>query len=330
MAKSSLLSSLTALSASLVFITPIVAKADDVKEAEQLYVAGAADMAAGKYDRACPKFEQARAKVPEHVRTGMTLAQCYESWGRPGSAFEELQRVRPLAVRQKKTDKVVAIDKQLAGLEQQASKLSIHVPAEIKALVDLSIMRDGKIVPPAQWDMAVPIDPGTYRINATATGKDAWTTSVDVKEPGKTIAVIVSPPSWVSVEQTPPLNDGVSQPSVPSSKMRVMGFVGVGLGAAGIAVGGILGGLAISKNKEGAAYCNAQNACQQAGYDLRLDAYNMGNGSTAAVIAGAAFLGGGILLVSLAPSAKNTSASKPTVHVETWMGLSSVGVRGSW
>ncbi len=318
-----------ALSASLVALFSTVANADALKEAEKLYAAAAKDMAAGDYARACPKFEAAREKAPDHVRTGMTLAQCYENWGRLGSAFEELQRVRALAVLQNKADKVTTIDEQLAKLEKSAPKLAIRVSSEIKELADLSILREGKIVPMAQWDVAVPVNPGKYRIEATALGKDPWTTSVDVKEPGKTVMVIVSPPSWGLVEHAGTSN-GVSGPGASSSKMRVAGFVGVGLGAAGFAVGGILGGLAISKNKEGATYCNAQNACRQAGYDLRLDAFKLGNGSTAAFIVGAAFLGGGVLLVGLAPSSKSTLAVMPGVHIETWVGLSSIGVRGRW
>lgn len=306
--------------------------ADDLKEAEKLYGAAAKDMAAKKYDRACPTFEAAKEKAPEHVRTGMTLAQCYAEWGKPGQAFDELQRVRVFALLQNKPDKVKAIDEQVAAVRKSAPLLTIRVPAEIKGKPGLSILSNGKTVPASQWDASVPVNPGTYRIEATASGKDPWETSVDVKEPGKTVTVAVSPPSWGLADPSSgnvPIQ-GDSPKATPSSNLRVMGFVGLGLGGAGLALGGILGGLAISKNKEGAAYCNAQNACKQAGYDVRLDAYNLGNGSTAAFVAGAVLVGAGALLVGLSPSVKRSSEASQAIRVETWIGPSSFGIRGDW
>ena len=314
------------LSASLVFLCAGEVTADDLKEAEKLYGAAAKDMAAGDYAHACPKFEAARDKAPEHVRTGMTLAQCYAEWGKAGSAYEELQRVRILAVQQNKQDKVEAIDEQLVKVRKKAPKLEIRVPAQIKDLAGLSIVRNGKEVTASQWDASVPVNPGTYRVEATASGKDHWEASVNVNEAGKTITVTVSPSSWNVTEQS----GNASAPSTSSSKMRVLAFVGLGLGAAGLVAGGVLGGLAISKNKDGAAYCNEQNACTRAGYDLRLDAYNLGNGSTAAFIAGGVLFGAGVLLVGLAPSKKIASDEKQALHVETWIGPSSIGVRGFW
>jgi len=319
-------------SASLALFCSGAARADDLKEAEKLYGAAAKDMAAGNYERACPKFEAARDKAPEHVRTGMTLAQCYAEWGKAGSAYEQLQRVRILAAQQNKPDKVQAIDEQLVQVRKKAPKLEIQVPAQIKELPGLSIVRNGKVVTASQWDASVPVDPGTYRVEATAAGKDHWETSVDVREPGKTVTVMVSPNSWNVSAQSSGNGSGNDAPpsATSSSNMRVLGFVGLGLGAAGLAAGGILGGLAISKNKDGAAYCNAQNACTRAGYDLRLDAYNLGNGSTAAIIAGGVLLGAGVVLVALSPSKKPASDEKQALHVETWIGPSSIGMRGSW
>lgn len=307
-------------------------RADDLKEAEKLYGAAAKDMAAGNHARACPTFEAAKEKAPEHVRTGMTLAQCYAEWGKPGNAFDELQRVRVFALLQNKQDKVKAIDEQVAGIRKTAPLLAIRVPAEIKGQSGLSILSNGKAVPASQWDTGIPVNPGTYRIEATASGKDPWETSVDVTEQAKTVTVTIMPPSWGLAGQSGgdvPTNRD-SPPAERSSKMRAMGFVGLALGGAGLAIGGILGGLAISKNKEGAAYCNAQNVCEQAGYDLRLDAYNLANGSSAAFVAGAVLAGAGVLLVGLSPSAKRSSETSRAIRVETWIGPSSLGIRGNW
>jgi len=315
-----------------VMIAAPPAWADDLKEAEKLYGAAAKDMAAGNYARACPTFEAAKEKALEHVRTGMTLAQCYTEWGKPGSAYEELKRVREFAVKQNKTDKVKAIDNQLANLKTKAPLLLINVPTEAKNQSGLAILSNGKPIPVAQWDTAVPVNPGTYRIEASASGKEAWQTSVDAKEPGKTITVKIAPPSWglsgSSNPSEPPAEPAPQKPT--NSKLRTLGFVGLGIGGAGIVVGSILGGLAISKNKAGAEFCTTQNACSREGYDLRLDAYDFGNASTVALIVGGVLASSGVLLIALAPSKKDSTNTGSSLHVQPWVGPASFGLRGTW
>lgn len=298
------------------------AHADDLKDAEKLYGAAAKAMAGGDYEHACPKFEAAREKAPEHVRTGMTLAQCYSEWGKTGQAFEELGRVRAIALAQKKQDKVQAIDEALATLKANAPTLTIRVPKEVRAQADLSILRDGKNVPESQWDVAIPVNPGRLHIEATASGKEHWETSVDVAKPSKGVAVEVLPPTWGIVREADLERARVS-------KMRIAGFVGLGIGVAGLAVGSILGATAISRGKDGAAYCNAQNACTQTGYDLRLDAYHLGNGSTTAFIAGGVFLGAGVLMLGLAAQ-KSSSIRSDAMLIMPMVGPAGVGIQGLW
>ncbi len=66
-------------------------------EAQKLYEDGAKDMEAEAYSRACPKFEAAFKILPDHIRTGVTLAECLDKWGKPASALSVLEKVLPLA-----------------------------------------------------------------------------------------------------------------------------------------------------------------------------------------------------------------------------------------
>lgn len=303
------------------------ARGDNLKEAEKLYAAAVKEMAAGKYERACPLFEEAKEKAPEHVRTGMTLAQCYGEWGRPGSAFDELQRMRVLALQQKKLDKVTAIDEQLSTIRKNAPLLLIRVATEAGNQAGLSISRNGKNVPTSSWDTPMPVDPGTYRIEATATGKDPWETSVAVESPGKTITVLVDPPSWKLTTSSSDKGSPSEPAKPPSNKTRTIGFVGLGIGGAALVTGGILGGLAISKQSDGASYCNGQNACTQPGYDLRSTAYLFGNASTALIAVGGALAATGVILVVVGGKNKE---DKETAETSILVGPTQIGVVGRW
>src|SRR5262245_12032105 len=98
------------------------------KKASEPYKQARIEMEAGDYARACPLLEAAKKILPEHVRTGITMAQCYDEAGQPASAWAELMRVKSLAEAQGNADKVAEIDGLLSDLERRVPKLTIEVP----------------------------------------------------------------------------------------------------------------------------------------------------------------------------------------------------------
>jgi hypothetical protein len=180
-------------------------------------------------------------------------------------------------------------------------------------------------VPASKFGQAIAVDPGTYEITATASGVNPLNMKVQTK-PGQTVSVTLKAtgestyePNNVS-EEPPPANRSIAHP---------VGFTGISVGAAGIVVGSILGGLAISKNNASdAGHCDIDNYCDSVGTSLRREAQGVANASTALFALGGAFLVGGIVLVAIAPAP--TKPNKTAVDTHVWIGLGSVGLRGQW
>jgi hypothetical protein len=312
------------------------ARAEDVdpamQEAQKLYQDAAKDMDRQAYARACPKLEAARKIVPNHVRTAMSLAECYDKLGQPASALDVFKQAKSLASDQGKTDKQIEIDAKVEAIRARAPHLTIIVPRQIASLPGLSIVRNEIPIPVSQWGTAVPINPGKYELEVTALDKAPWKTPVEVQM-GKASTVEILPPWDVPAKPDSGAGDGgASTPAATSSPKKILrtaGFIGIGLGAIGLGAGAILGGLAVSKNNESDnGHCQPDNHCDQIGFDLRTEARTMGNASTAAIVLGGVFLAGGVVSVVLSGKVKESSGNAP--QTSFWVGPSSVGVRGRW
>ena len=104
----------------------------------------------------------------------------------------------------------------------------------------------------------------------------------------------------------------------------------MGLGVAGVAIGAVLGGLAIGKNSESNRdnHCDANDSCDPEGLSLRSKALGLGNGSTGAMIAGGVLLAGGVVLFATAKRAPAQSKEQAGARLE--VGMSGIQVRGAW
>jgi hypothetical protein len=338
--------------ASALMIVPAVVHADESdaakQEAKKLYTDAAQDMAQNAFGRACPKLEAALKILPGHIRTAMSLAECFDKWGRPASALEVFEATRPLAVSKGDSQKVAEIDSRMADVNTRVSRIQLIVPDDIIRLPGLAILRSGVPVVAANWGKPMPVNPGTYEIEISALDKPSWKTSVDVK-PGQRIDVPLTP-TWSSAgrpvpdDTAPVVKPEMIKPKVadvspqqtetppmqPSSGRRIAGFVGIGIGVVGLGIGAGMGGAAISKNNaSNDGPCDAEtDKCNQVGYDLRIAAQNLGNASTGLLIAGGLLLATGVTLVVLAPT--HTKRKEDGTHATVWIGPGRVGLRGQW
>ncbi|MBK9263810.1 MAG: hypothetical protein IPM54_28905 [Polyangiaceae bacterium] len=285
-------------------------------EAQKLYEDGAKDMEVDAYARACPKFEAAFKILPDHIRTGLTLAECWDKFGRPATALGVLERVAPLAKARGDNDKMAEIDGLIADLNKRVPKLTIRVPDALSKLPGFAITRNGTPLPAASWGTEVPLDPGEYEVEASAVDKPSWKTMVKL-ETGNAKTVEITP-GWEI-----PKTDAPPPPPPPSTGLRTAGFVGLGLGALGLGAWGVLGGLAISRNSSANGHCTPDNICDDIGFNDRREAITLGHGATVGLIAGGIFAAAGVTLVVLSPSSKSKSTS-------LWVNPSGMGVRMTW
>lgn len=299
----------------------------DKAQARQLYEQAAADMAAHAYDRACPRFEEASKLDPLHVRTLISLATCEDRWGKLVSAQQRLELARALAVDQGATEKIAEIDKLSADVKKRIPRLKILLAPRFAKAREVAVFRSGVVVSKADFGKAVPLNIDTYELTASSPDAGVWNTKIQMKA-GHTAEITIGgakEASYLTNEAADELAGGDSNGRTGGTG-RVLGFTGLGLGAAGIAAGSILGGLAISKNNASDdGHCDAANRCDLVGIQLRRDAQGYATASTALFAVGGVLLVGGIVLVAVSPAKTN-----PSTAMSLSIGPGSVRIHGRW
>ena len=91
-------------------------------------------------------------------------------------------------------------------------------------------------------------------------------------------------------------------------------MIGIGVGAAGLLVGGVLGLAAKNKNDDSKEFCpNTDTQCTREGVELREDAKDIARASNIAFGAGIALGITGAVLYFIAPTAPERSARRRVV-----------------
>lgn len=291
---------------------------EKVATAQTLYNEAVTLMDAKDYATACPKLAEAVRLVPEGIGARLTLAECQEMSGQLASAWSQYEVAKSMAERAGQKDRVARAAAKTESLQKQVSRLTIEVPADVKAIPQLTVTRRGVGVGEAQWGTAVPVDTGTLEIVVTAPGYKTWSRLVEVKSNGENIKVVVEKPAK---DETPAAelqrkeaarlvviqNIGDERPW-----QKPLGFGVMAGGGAALIAGGILGGLAIQKNNQANdGLCDANDFCKAAGLPLRSDAVKLGNGSTAAMVVGGVLVLGGVVLVATAPGKTKEKKALP-------------------
>jgi len=96
----------------------------------------------------------------------------------------------------------------------------------------------------------------------------------------------------------------------------VIGFVGLGLGGAGLAMGAITGGLALAKHSDLVSKCPGGHCklSQEGALGSEANAYNtLGAVSTAGFVAGGALFVTGVILLVTAPGPARNTAVTPLI-----------------
>jgi hypothetical protein len=332
----------------LFFASPIAGQAQSVDPkvalaAEELYARATAEMDAKSYPSACRKLEDVTRLVPEALGVKLTLGECYEGLGKLASAWSQYALVEVLAPRAGQGDRAQRAASRAAALKPRLATVSVDVPGKVRATPGLAITRDGVSVDEAQWGTPLPVDVGRHEVVATAPGQRPWKRQVEVATDGVKVSVLVE-----RLEPLEPLKPTVFAKRAPPSRpaeapvrpwQRPLGLSVAGLGAAGLGVGAVLGGLAIAKNNESNAddHCIAgigADPCDKDGFELRAAAVDLGNASTSMMIFGGVVLTGGAVLFFTAPRSPpahegvGARPSQWSARVAVLPGFVQVG--GSW
>jgi hypothetical protein len=189
-------------------------------------------------------------------------------------------------------------------LEPLVPKLEIVVDDSVSGL---TVSRDDRPLEASTMGVPVPIDPGSYRVAATAPGRHEWSTTVSVGS-GQLIILHVPalledalqsperPASNHAERAVPPPSAVRPQPEVSSGSGQRA--VGLALGAVALVTAGVglyFGLNAITDNGDAAARCPTSPACTDPeAIGLNNEAHRAATASTVT------FVGAGALLASAA------------------------------
>jgi hypothetical protein len=276
--------------------------------AEALFVEGRNLMAAERFEEACPKFEASQELDPG-LGTILNLAECYEKTGKTASAWAQYREAIPLARAAGSEDRERLAQDRAKLLQDRLSTLTIRATGGDAAL---SVRRDGAPVQRAQLGTPIPVDPGEHVIEATAEGKQPWSTKVEVGADAAKVEIDI--PALQAADGAGPATGGdvtldSGTASSSGSSQRMIGLIVGGVGVVGLGVGTYFGITAGSKWDDAKAGCSDfPYQCRPAALDARDSASSSATLSTIGFIAGGALLATGAVLYFTASSGATKTA----------------------
>ncbi len=247
--------------------------------ADRLFRSGEKKFDSGDYAGACEDFSES-LKLGPKLGTLLNLALCHETIGKPVTAWHEFAHAAAWATQNNQRDRYEFATQHVRSLEPKLPRVVLQLPTD-RAIDGIDI--DGEPVPETRWYLPLYLDPGEHRLAVTAPGKQRTTVAFRV----------TSSPSDQLV-YIPRLADEAPAPSSPGpavdSSRRLLGLVGLGLGATGAIVGTTFGVLAITGDERDPAV------------------HDQATAATIAFVGGATFAAvGGWLLWTSAPGPNRAS-----------------------
>lgn len=290
--------------------------------ARKLGIDGQKLLEAGNVAGALEKFNLADSLVPAPT-LGLRAARCLALLGRLVEASEryldvtrmQLDRNAPAVMRKAQAEALAERDKLVPTLP------SLDVTVEGPTGAGVTVIIDTRAVPPALLGQKRPVDPGTHRVEAKrADTTVAREVALKLGEAGQ--VTLKLPPLPVPVKIKPP----------DPFPYRTVGFIGVGVGVAGLLFGGVNGILALTTEQKLVIRCGTDRLCPPAAWP-QADTFDLMRAfTTAGFIIGASGLAVGIPFLIAAPGPPRPGATEtpPAARIDPWIGLGAAGVRGTF
>ncbi len=208
----------------------------------------------------------------------------------------------------------------LPTMEARVPRIRVDVDGA-EASEHPSVKLSGQAIAAGAW---IAVDPGSYKIEASADGKPTATQDVKVAESDRqTFRLSVAPPPkpvaapvpvakpapkptptpkprYVSKPARPQRDEGVVHVRHPSSGQSTLGAITIGAGVIGLALGGVTGDLALNKKSDIDSTCDGVHCPPSAQADVDT-AKKLALVSTIGFVAGGVLTVGGLVLVLTAP-----------------------------
>jgi len=300
--------------------------------ARQLGEEGIALYEQGNHAAAAEKLDRAYAIL--QVQTlGLWSARALAKTGKLVEASERYQAVLRLPVPADApaviTDAIQQSRSELAPLKARIPTLELHLQGAAPEEVTLTV--DGQRFESKLIGIPMALNPGD-RVVELRRGEEVVTRTVTLAEGAheqlvielaaqKAVPVAGAPAPAPSAGATEPVAD--SGASSDGSLQRTLGWVGLGVGGAGLLFGTITGVMTMGKRSDLRDACEGERC--PVGTQDDIDAYGTYHTlSTVGFIVGAVGVVGGGALLLTAPS----SPPPQTAHIEPYVGLGSAGIHG--
>jgi hypothetical protein len=299
-----------------------IARAEETGSAAALFENGLQAMQANRYAEACPKLAESYWLDP---RPGVlfTLAECEAKWGRLASAlahYDDYMRLyasMPAGLQAMQRDRADVARHQRAALADRVPTLTLLLPTPAPAGV--IVRRNDVVLGAPSLGVALPVDPGAHVIVVEVPGAPSESREITVQS-GDRLRVTLTLPS---VKRAPSPSPTTGEPARSGAPPAAIALLAVG--AAGLAVGGVTGGLALAGKAQIADHC-VGTSCDLEGKQAADRAKRFGWASTVGFGVGLASLAGGAVLWLVGPR----RAAASVVHPTTWSvgGATVVGLAG--
>ncbi|MET0791575.1 MAG: hypothetical protein ABW061_08650 [Polyangiaceae bacterium] len=235
---------------------------------------------AGKYNQACPKFEESLS-LNVGIGVQFNLADCWEHIGRTASARSLFQGVAASARALGQAARADVAQARADALEPRLVRMLIDVRATEAGLV---IRRNQIALERKDFGTASPIDAGEYLIEASAPGKKTWQARVIVPVMASEVVAVTIPrleddaaapvaPLAASAEPVPerpvkaavlaPLPPPVEQGNPKDRRRTAYALTFAGLGVASLGLGTVMALEFKSKNDDAKQICPSGTGCSQ-------------------------------------------------------------------
>lgn len=319
---------------------PVLSQTNEAA-ARALFDEGRALTKEGKHAEACAKFE-ASQKLEAKASTALNLATCYEKQQKYATAWSTFGTAATLAKREGHAERETYARKQMAAMENKLAKLTINVGSSQEGL---QVTLDGKPVIDAMFGTALPIDPGSHELAATAPNKKAWSKQFVV--PAEKVSIAETIPMLEDAETAPtpvvlptpdpataptPTQPAPAPPAMPGPPARgstsPLVYIGFSLAGVGVVVGTITGIIAIANTSSIKDNCN-EDLCPATESESIDDANLVANVANVSFAVGAVGAVLGVIGLFLGDDGARGS-DREAARWEPVLGPGHAGIRGAF
>jgi len=313
--------------------SPAVAQSEaDKATARALAIEAQQALKAEDYQAAADKFR--RAESLYHAPTLLVgLGRAYVGLGKYVEAMESYNRVIREKIPDNASDAFInAVEdakREVVGLDQKIAWVTIVVGGSSSAHPDgpssPAVTLDGVEVSVASLGVKRAVNPGDHELIASADGFEQGSTSFSVVSGQAKDVTLDLVAAAATTGESPTVDEPVDTTDEGDSVMPVLGWTAIGIGGAGLALGAVMGGLAMAKHGDLSDACGDGGQCPADQQDS-LDSYRtFGLVSTVGFIAGGVLAASGVVLLLAAPSDSAEAAGQ--VRLQVGLGHAHAAVR---